>query len=237
MGNLIVLDDINPAEGPSVYGWTPIQIERSKAGNTMDDWLALPWGGPDAMILPGFHTVAENSLKRVNRAAPGMEVFLSVCGMMSTGARTLLVSRWRTGGQSSFDLVREFAQELPHTEPSDAWQRAVLLTMGSRLNLEAEPRIKKSAEKEELKGDHPFFWAGYLLVDRGSPPEKAEEPAKEEKPEPKEKPGAAKPAPAKAKPAAKEEEPGDDGKEPAAKKAGDDAGREKPRRAVRKAPL
>ena len=27
---------------------------------------------------------------------------------MSTGVRTILISRWRPGGQSSFDLVREF---------------------------------------------------------------------------------------------------------------------------------
>ena len=44
---------------------------------------------------------------------------------MSTGTRTVLLSRWRSGGQSSLDLVREFTQELPHTTPADAWQRAV----------------------------------------------------------------------------------------------------------------
>ena len=96
---------------------------------------------------------------------PGDEVFLSVCGLMSCGARTILLSRWRSGGQSSFDLVREFAQELPHTSPADAWQRAVMLESDTQLNLEAEPRIKHSATDETPKASHPFFWAGYMLID------------------------------------------------------------------------
>jgi CHAT domain-containing protein len=97
-------------------------------------------------------------------------MFLSVCGLMATGARTLLISRWRTGGQSSLDLVREFAQELPQSSPADAWQRAVLLEMDSRANLEGEPRIKRGVADEMPKASHPFFWAGYMLVDCTPPP-------------------------------------------------------------------
>jgi len=89
-------------------------------------------------------------------------------------SRTLLLSRWRTGGQSSFDLVREFAQELPHTSPADAWQRAILVAAETRLNPEAEPRIKRVAVNDPPKANHPFFWAGYLLIDSGIPPEPPE---------------------------------------------------------------
>ena len=109
---------------------------------------------------------------------PGNEIFLSVCGLMANGARTLLLSRWRTGGQSSFDLMREFVQELPRTSAADAWQRAILLTAGSRVNLEGEPRIKRAPTEDPPKANHPFFWAGYLLVDCGLPVEpKPEQPA------------------------------------------------------------
>jgi len=87
---------------------------------------------------------------------------------MASGARTVLLSRWRTGGQTSCDLMREFAQELPHAEPSEAWQRAVFLAANTPLNLDAEPRIKPTAGEEVPKATHPFFWAGYLLVDTGA---------------------------------------------------------------------
>jgi len=167
---LVVLDDV-PPNGGDPYGWAPAPVDRGKAGSLLSDWFLLPFGGPQQVILPGYHTAAEESLKQVNRAAPGNEVFLSVCGLMSTGAQTLLLSRWRTGGQTGFDLTREFVQELPHTSPADAWQRAVFLTAGSRLNLDAEPRIKRSVAETELRANHPFFWAGYMLVDSGVPPE------------------------------------------------------------------
>ncbi len=172
---LIVLDDLNVAElGP--YDWAPLPEGAGKAGNALGDWIWLPWGGPDEIILPGFHTAAEESLKRINKATAGNEVFLSVCGLMSSGSRTLLLSRWRTGGQTCFDLVREFAQELPHTTPSDAWQRAVFLAAGSRLDVGAEPRIKRTVNDEVPKATHPFFWSGYMLVDTGTAPKKAEPP-------------------------------------------------------------
>ncbi len=175
MDRLIVLDDIVNISEQKPYAWSPIQVERGKPGNTLDDWFLLPFGGPEVVILPGFHTAAENGMKRSTPRMAGSEVFLSLLGLMSNGAKTILMSRWRTGGQSSYDIVREFAQELPHTTPADAWQRAVLVTADSRLSLEAEPRIKKAAVDDPPRGNHPFFWSGYLLVDRGQKPEVVED--------------------------------------------------------------
>lgn len=169
---LIVLDDIAAAQG-GPYQWAPIQNERNKPGNSLNDWLSLPYAGPEVVVLPGFHTAAESALKRVSLDAAGNEVFLSVCGLMSSGARTILLSRWRTGGRTSFDLVREFVQELPHTTPADAWQRACLLTAATPLNPAAEPRLKRTANVQAPMAEHPFFWAGYMLVDPGIQPPSA----------------------------------------------------------------
>jgi hypothetical protein len=161
---LIVLDDLS-INDQDPYGWTPAPIEHGKSGGTLGDWMTLPWGGPEEIILPGYHTAAEDAMKKSARGMPGDEIFLSVCGLMSCGARTILLSRWRMGGQSSFDLVREFAQELPHTSPADAWQRAVMLETATQLNVEAEPRIKRATSDETPMANHPFFWAGYMLID------------------------------------------------------------------------
>lgn len=164
---LIVLDDIPTADAP--YSWSPIPSERGKPGAPLASWFALPWGGPEEVILPGFHTNAENALRRGQPA--GGEMFLALCGMMASGSQTILISRWRTGGQTSFDLVREFAQELPHISPAEAWQRAVQVAENTPLEPDREPRLKKvPAAGESLKADHPFFWAGYMLVDSGVVP-------------------------------------------------------------------
>lgn len=165
LDELVVLDDIEPVtSGP--YDWSPAQVDRSKPTGSLAAWLALPWGGPQVVILPGYHTAAENAMKK---NGTGNDLFLTACGLMASGVRTILISRWRTGGQTSFDLVREFAQELPHMDPAKAWQRSVQVVCESPLDPELEPRIKRSSQEAgEPKADHPFFWSGYVLIDSGS---------------------------------------------------------------------
>jgi hypothetical protein len=166
---LAVFDDIDPANGS--YDWSPTQLDRGKPGGAMQAWLALPWGGPDVVMIPGFHTAAENSIKPKKGAADGSDLFLPIMGLMSSGVRTVLISRWRTAGQTSYDLVREFAQELPHETPADAWQRSVLLAQSTPVDPELEPRVKRfnATSSEPPKAKHPFFWSGYILADMGPP--------------------------------------------------------------------
>ena len=168
---LIVLDDLNGTE--SAFGWSPIPLDKARAAGSLANWFSLPWGGPDYVILPGYHTAAETGLKR---DASGEDIFLSACGLMATGTRTILLSRWRTGGQTSLDLVREFTQELPYSTAADAWQRSVQLVRESPINPSAEPRVKPSPQSELTTAEHPFFWAGYMLLDSGSLPERPNQP-------------------------------------------------------------
>jgi hypothetical protein len=171
---LIVLDEIDTTE--NVYGWSPFQTDQGAPGASLTDWMLLPWGAPDQILLPGFHSSAANSLKGRSIETAGDDLFLNICGLMAAGSRTILISQWRTGGQTSFDLVRELVQELPHTAAADAWQRSVSLVMAQPFNSEAEPRIARSKRSEESKAEHPFFWAGYLLVDQGSAGQNPDDP-------------------------------------------------------------
>jgi CHAT domain-containing protein len=161
---LIVFDDIDQGSG-GPYGCSPLPLDRGKQDRPLSRWMSLPWGGPQQIVLPGFHTAAEVSLKR---GGNGNEVFLSLCGLMSTGARTVLISRWRPGGQSTYDLVREFVQELPFTTAADAWQRSVQLVSNSELMLDKEPRVSPVELEAALTTNHPFFWASHMLVDTGA---------------------------------------------------------------------
>jgi hypothetical protein len=117
--------------------------------------------------------------------------------MMANGARTILLTRWRTGGRTNFDLVREFAKESANSPAAEAWQRAVLLARENPIDQTHEPRLKVSKDAGDLpKADHPFFWAGYLLVDTSPRPEKApaEQPAVPPKSSETKLPAPAKPA-------------------------------------------
>ncbi len=165
---LIVLDEIPPAAKDRPYDFTPVTTDKGPFA-VLNSWMMLPWGGPEQVVLPGFHTPAEAGLKE---AGNGNDVFYAICGFMATGTRTVLISRWRTGGKSAFEQVREFTQELDHSTAAEAWQRAVFLSMETALAPEQEPRVVGAANVQMPKTSHPFFWAGNLLIDTGSLPVK-----------------------------------------------------------------
>jgi tetratricopeptide (TPR) repeat protein/CHAT domain-containing protein len=180
---LLVLDDLDPL-GAGPFDWQPVATSKGPLASPLSEWAALPFAGPDEVILPGFHTAAETALKKQSAGTSGQEVFLSVCELLASGTRTVLLSRWRTGGSTAFELVREFAQELGTTSPAEAWQRSILLVQESPLNLEGEPRLDKGAFVDPPSASHPFFWAGYMLIDPGMPGESAEEDPTADPPDP-----------------------------------------------------
>ncbi len=129
LDGLIVLDDLS---GDAI-GNPSFLLPRSRnAGkDKLNAWTTLPFGGPERITLTGFKTEAEQGLKGTrrssNRTRVGDELFQSLCNMMAEGARTVLITRWRTGGRTNFDLVREFVKGSADTLAAEAWQRACLL--------------------------------------------------------------------------------------------------------------
>jgi hypothetical protein len=146
------------------YGMAPLQIDRGKPGSTLGNWMALPWRGPQHVIMPGFSSAAANGGRTRNY---GDDLFITTMSLMAAGAKTILISRWRVGGSTSLDLTREFAAQLPQSSPPDAWRRAVKIVSETELDFEAESRIRNAQTDEPIKAAHPFFWSGYLLIDMG----------------------------------------------------------------------
>jgi hypothetical protein len=171
LDTLIVLDE---SSDRASAGWSPLPKSSAGASDTLDAWMELPFGGPERVVISSFTTEAEQGLRTMRRGAadsPGGEVFQTVCRLMANGARTILLSRWRTGGRTNYDLVREFVQVLPETPAADAWRRAVMLAREAPVDVNREPRLKRSANLTALPtAEQPFFWAGYLLVDTGTRP-------------------------------------------------------------------
>lgn len=167
--DLVVLDELLPAsKGP--FDWSPTQLDKSAGVGNLDNWFLYPFGGPDRVLLPGFRTAAETGLKaKTPGGGDGRDMFLATCGLMANGARTVMLSRWRVGGQSSLDLTREFALELPQMTASAAWQRCVQLAMEAPLDQTREPRLKLTGDEASATAAHPFFWAGYMIADIGMP--------------------------------------------------------------------
>jgi hypothetical protein len=157
--------------------WDELRLEDLRAmadGQTpADRGVALPalrWQGPRDLIVPGLRTPAETALRDAEIEPSSRQMFLTALHVLATGPRTVLWSRWRVGGDSTAQLVQEFAQELGFTTASDAWQRAVLLAAQTPLNPADEPRLELKPGDDAPAPRHPFFWAGYMLLDGGAPP-------------------------------------------------------------------
>ncbi|MEC9093300.1 MAG: CHAT domain-containing protein, partial [Planctomycetota bacterium] len=175
---LLIWDEIELSEKMAGLEWSPLQVDKDKPRSSIGSWMMLPFSGPEQYIIPGYHTDAGSG--RIRRS--GHEIFLTVCGMMASGARTVLISRWAVGGENDYNLTRNFVMELENTSAVEAWEKARSLTLLNDINPEREPRIRTLTGDVALKTDHPFFWSGYLLVDTGVEPVR-EAPAEVGKPE------------------------------------------------------
>jgi hypothetical protein len=171
---LVVLDDIAAPKGDPLK-WTPFNSDKQKVNNPVSTWLSLPWGGPQLVVLPGFHTAAENALKTGN--APqgtitnGDDIFLSAMALEACGAKTILLSRWRVGGRSTFDLTGHFLKNLQTMSAAEAWRHSILDVGVEPLVLAEEPRVRAAAGDTDVPlANHPFFWSSFLVIDRGERP-------------------------------------------------------------------
>jgi len=127
------------------------------------------------LVLPGFHTPAESALKPSGtgpKAVPnGDDLFLSAMALEACGARTILISRWKTGGRASFDLVGAFLHNHATMPAAEAWRQAIINVGGEPLILEEEPRVRSTTGDAAPLANHPFFWGAFMLIDRGEHPE------------------------------------------------------------------
>ena len=69
------------------------------------------------------------------------------------------------GGENSLTQTRDYATRLHDQRPLDAWTDSVKDSKQQELNLEQEPRIKPEKLDQPILADHPFFWAGMMLVE------------------------------------------------------------------------
>ncbi|MCC9609329.1 tetratricopeptide repeat protein [Blastopirellula sp. JC732] len=171
--NLVVMDDMEDIEYLP-YGWSLAQIDKGKPGSDLGSWFPLPLETPQAIYLPGFHTAAEESLKR---GGNGDEIFAAVMGTFSGGTQTLALSRWHSGGDAAIRMTAGIGARIDQMPASQAWQEAIAEVRNSPLDAAHEPRVRVLGElKAPEKADHPFFWADMMLIDTGIVPVEEDSP-------------------------------------------------------------
>lgn len=171
---LVVLDELPPTSTAS--GAAMIPSEGSQRVMAFDEWLAPPRKRPGLLVLAGFQSAAAavNTPSKLP-PRPGDELFEASMTALAAGARTAVISRWRTGGFTTAELMREFVRDClgpgdGSGGPAESWRRAVDLVTPEPLHLPYEPRVKLVGNSVLEDASHPFFWAGYMLVDTGTMP-------------------------------------------------------------------
>ncbi len=159
VGHLLVAAPVTPnMKNPLALGIAP--YDRSTPEGSLAAWLRFPAQVPASVILPGFRSAVE-----VGQMGSGDELFSMICGLQSAGVRSVLISRWIVGGESSALALREFVQELPFTGMVKSWQRARTILRQSELDPAAEPLLTQADhERQGITGNEPFFWAPYLVA-------------------------------------------------------------------------
>ncbi|MEX2168575.1 MAG: hypothetical protein WD851_04655 [Pirellulales bacterium] len=186
---LLVLVDSDLSDDAGT--WSPLPLDRGGNAGALARWIGLPYEAPERMLLTGVRMTLDlgqrsrrrSSATRAPTARDGEELFQAACGLFSTGARTLLLTRWQTGGAVQEALTREFASEMSRVPAGEAWQRSVRLARAMPLDPAQEPRFRITEEAGDMPtADHPFFWSGFVLFDTGRDPREIDaEPMEEER--------------------------------------------------------
>ncbi len=152
----------------------PLPLARKRFSG-LPAWRELPYQAPSGLVFATLHTEAElipklarrGSTKR-RKSRPGDELFEATCSLLAGGSKTLLLTRWVTGGDRERDLIKEFLVGLKQEGACEAWQRSVALARPTRLNVEREPRVVNAEDDGKTTppdASHPFFWSGFILID------------------------------------------------------------------------
>ena len=126
---------------------------------TLAAWMRFPAPSPSTVVAMGLRTPVD-----LGQMGDGSEVFTILCALQVSGVRSVLLSRWAVGGESTAMLLRELVQELPFSGLSGSFSRAKTILKNAALDPSAEPLLSRAeSDLETLQGSQPLFWAGYLV--------------------------------------------------------------------------
>ncbi len=173
----VVLTQMEMPKQGGPFAMLPVQKDVGRSGNNLAAWLALPMEGPDSILMPAYDS---NGSLGIRSDADGSDMFLTTMGLMASGTRTVMISRWPTRGQSTLTITNRFQENLSKMPAANAIFEAQKWMREQKPDLTLEPRVKKNPKPLELTATHPFFWAGYMAMEIPvSDPPKLPDPAEE----------------------------------------------------------
>lgn len=149
----------------------PMPVDRGGAGSSLADWVSLGSAAPRSLVLPGLNSIGGPDYRS---RADGSDLFIKTTALMASGAKSILASRWNSGGQTQMELAGRFAIHSQSMNSGEALQRAIAEVRSLPVDPAKEPRMKfanvdldadgEGAAAGTMTADHPFFYAQAMLV-------------------------------------------------------------------------
>ncbi len=149
-----------PSGGP--WAMDLVQKDRGTAGSDLASWLKLPWTGPTQVVLPFFESAGARGVPSKNA---GDDLFLTTMGMLAAGTKTIMISRWSTGGKSGLDFAKVYWEKSRTASAMEAIFAAEQAMLEMPVDFDRESKVKKAKDPAVTKSINPLFWAGYFVVD------------------------------------------------------------------------
>jgi tetratricopeptide (TPR) repeat protein len=158
LDQVLVWNEIQVGKTPTL-DVAPMQVSTT---TPLRNWMLLPWRAPDEFLFPAFQSDAGNGLRGKKK---GTDLFLFSLGMMGSGTRSLLLSRWRTGGTNSLTFSKYYLERQLTMSNAQAFRESLIAARKLELNYTTEPQIRTKKDDPVLNAQHPYFWSGYLRIE------------------------------------------------------------------------
>ena len=162
LDQLVVISGDTAGRGLGMQPLSGDSRSRSaKDDAALSDWMKIPLSAPDHIVMMGLNSIGgEGGLPRPD----GSELFFTATSAMASGARSVVLSRWNTGGQMQVELAARYARSAVTMPVTTAMQDAIKQIGAMEVDVTKEPRLKEDPQPVKLTGVAPFFWASPMLV-------------------------------------------------------------------------
>lgn len=150
---------LGPVEFQDPFTLTPVRLDSEPVQSQISSWNQLPWGMPNEVWLPGVNAIPAET------TGTGNEWMRLSMSLIAQGNRSIVLSHWPVGGESTGSWVRSMLENRLDESVARSLQRATVALWEERIDGRTEPVLDKGAVAEELiSGEHPIFWAGYFTI-------------------------------------------------------------------------
>jgi len=161
---MIYWNDIRQSLWPAP--WTVADSKRDfHLRLDLDRWIRFPIVGPKLLVVAGGNSAMADGF----RGNPdGSELAYYSTLLLASGCQSAVLPRWRCGGHVAYDFQVALAKNVQKFPTAIAMQKTIQEIRQLPLDPQRQTRLRSGRGSVPETADHPFWWAGQMVIDRGA---------------------------------------------------------------------